>query len=113
LEKLLSRKFLVTIVTIVAALTGLNLDNWHIAVVAGVAAVYVIAEALVDQAGAKQIADDVQKGLAIVGSIDASKLDAGTLKTLLEKLGTAPPISPTANAQAGPSSAGSSAGATS
>lgn len=89
-QKLLSRKFIVTILTIGATISGLNLDNWHIAIVGGVAALYVLAEALVDHASASQIANDVQKGLAIVGSVDASHLDAATLKTLIEKLGVPP-----------------------
>jgi hypothetical protein len=48
---LASRKFLVTITALIAVFTGTNLDPTRIAILAGIAAIYVIAEAVLDHAG--------------------------------------------------------------
>jgi hypothetical protein len=62
IEKLSSRKLWVAILTVVGAVLAEDRDVATTAVVAGVAVVYIVAQALVD-ARARDVAEDVAEGL--------------------------------------------------
>jgi len=65
LQKLGSRKFIVTLFTLASALAGLDLDPLQLGVIGVVATVYVLAEAIVDRKRAEAIANSVQRGLEL------------------------------------------------
>lgn len=82
LSKFASRKFLITIVAIAAALSDTDLaPPMQLGIVGLVAVIYVLAEALVDRAGVKLVADGVERGIALgrtaaaAGGTDAAPLD--------------------------------------
>lgn len=65
LKKLGSRKFIVTLIGLVSALLGLDLELHQHAVVALVAVVYVIVEGTIDRKRAEGLADDIKRGLEL------------------------------------------------
>jgi hypothetical protein len=74
LTKLMSRKLLLAIAAIIVALTEKQLTTAQMAIVAGVAATYIVAEALVDKAGVQVLDRAVHDGLKL-GAQAADELD--------------------------------------
>ena len=81
MQKLLSRKFLVTIGALVALIQGSKLDAWHMLVIAGVASAYVIAETILDHAGLPSLTSQLGEVL---------EAQAGTV-TNVRNINTPPP----------------------
>lgn len=92
LAKLSSRKFLITILAIAAALSESDLaPPMQLGIVGIVAAVYVIAEAFVDRAGTHLVAEGVERGLALGRSAAA----AGGTEAAPPDPSTSQPATPT------------------
>lgn len=91
LQKLASRKFLMTIAAVVAAITGSGLEGAQLYVVGFVAAAYVVAEALTDRTRADQLAAGVEQGLAIGATAEPNQLTAAEVAKLRAALATARP----------------------
>lgn len=65
LQKLGSRKFLVTLFSLVTALAGADLDPIQLGIVGAIATVYVVVEGLVDRKRAESVAADIQRGIEL------------------------------------------------
>jgi len=62
-KKFLSRKFLVAIAAVLAALQNEHLHPWHVALIGVVAIVYIAGEALIDREGV--IMRELERGLEV------------------------------------------------
>ena len=91
LQKLFSRKFLMTIGAVVAAITGTNLEGGQLFVVGLCAAAYVIAEAFTDRGRTEQLAAGVAQGIDIGRTADPNALSADEILRLRAALATARP----------------------
>lgn len=90
MEKLLSRKFLITVAAIASALIGTELTPAQLAAVAAVSLVYVLAQALVDHGVTDQkTVDDVA---ARVITLLQERTPKTVTITSVERGTTAPPI---------------------
>ncbi len=81
LTKLLSRKFLVALVTIIGALLDASLDTAHLAVAGGAAIAYVIAEAFVDRKRLDSLIEAAKSGVDQAKTTLAVLLIAGLAMT--------------------------------
>lgn len=91
LQKLFSRKFLMTIGAVLAAITGTNLEGGQLFVVGLCAAAYVVAEAFTDRGRTEQLAVGVAQGIDIGRSADPNALSADEILHLRTALATARP----------------------
>lgn len=93
LQKLFSRKFIVTLAAVATAVTGTNLEGGQLFVVAVAAAAYVLAEAFTDRARGDQLAQGVEQGIAIGREANPQQLDADELVRVRAALAVARPSS--------------------
>lgn len=104
IQKLFSRKFLVTIGAVVAAVTGTQLEGAQLFVVGLAAAAYVIAEAFTDRGRTEQLAAGVAQGIDIGRTADPNALSPDEITRLRAALATARPSNapPAARPSGGP-----------
>jgi hypothetical protein len=80
MQKLLSRKFLITIGALITLLEGKNLDALHLAIIGAVATAYIVTEAVLDHAGlpGKEVTAAITNQIgALVSSETKSVLERG------------------------------------
>lgn len=65
LQRLGSRKFLITVSTLLTALFGTDVDPVRLAIIGLVAGIYVLVEGLIDKSRAETFGEAIEAGLAI------------------------------------------------
>lgn len=65
LQRLGSRKFLITVSALLSALLGADIDPARLAIIGVIAGIYVLVEGLIDKSRAEQFGEAIEKGLAI------------------------------------------------
>lgn len=101
-QKLLSRKFLLTIAALVTTLTGSGLDSTQLWVTCLVSIAYVLAEAFTDRSTADQqanrLTDGIAQGLAMGRAATApgqlTEAEVASLRTIVITRTSFPPASP-------------------